>query len=162
MIMDHVPFVVLAARVSTVSVWQSKHRLASRSRTTASRALIARGVIEGSFRVIFPSGSTLACSSSGESLIGLLLCESCPVVGSWDVRAFQPNEYASRVPANVCLPCKTKPSNTMSYRASILAPTPTCRRIKSVCDASQSFSMEASVCLPCDVPQKWSGLEPWQ
>jgi hypothetical protein len=22
--------------------------------------------------------------------------------------------------------------------------------------------MEASVCLPCDVSQKWSGLEPWQ
>src|SRR5258706_540160 len=36
------------------------------------------------------------------------------------------------------------------------------RRIKSVCDASQSFSMEASVCLPCDVPQKWFGLEPRQ
>ena len=30
------------------------------------------------------------------------------------------------------------------------------------CDAWQSFSMEASVRLPCDVPQKWSGLEPWQ
>jgi hypothetical protein len=29
-------------------------------------------------------------------------------------------------------------------------------------DALQSFSMEASVCLPCDVPPKWSGLEPWQ
>ena len=36
------------------------------------------------------------------------------------------------------------------------------RRIKSVCDASQSFSMEASVCLPGRVPQKWSGLEPRQ
>src|SRR5713226_236859 len=33
------------------------------------------------------------------------------------------------------------------------------RWIKSVCEASQSFSMEASVCLPCGVPQKWSGLE---
>src|SRR5258707_2784885 len=47
-------------------------------------------------------------------------------------------------------------------RTSPLAPTPTSRRIKSVCDVSQSFSMEASVCLPCDVPQTWSGLEPWQ
>jgi hypothetical protein len=35
-------------------------------------------------------------------------------------------------------------------------------RIKSAADAWQSFSMEASVCLPCDVPQKWSGLKPWQ
>jgi hypothetical protein len=35
-------------------------------------------------------------------------------------------------------------------------------RIKSACDAWQSFSMEASVCLPYGVPQKWSGLVPWQ
>src|ERR1700730_7805900 len=35
------------------------------------------------------------------------------------------------------------------------------RWIKSVCESSQSFSMEASVCLLCGVPQKWSGLEPW-
>src|SRR5258708_21098632 len=32
----------------------------------------------------------------------------------------------------------------------------------SLGDAWQSFSMEASVCLPCDVSQKWSGLEPRQ
>src|SRR5947208_14072905 len=38
------------------------------------------------------------------------------------------------------------------------SPSSTSRRIKSVCDASQSFSMESSVCLPCDVPQKWFGL----
>jgi hypothetical protein len=36
------------------------------------------------------------------------------------------------------------------------------RRIRFLCDVLQSFSMEASVCLPCDVSQKWSGLEPWQ
>jgi hypothetical protein len=30
------------------------------------------------------------------------------------------------------------------------------------CDAWQSFSMEASVRLPCDVLQKWFGLESWQ
>src|SRR6266436_5998788 len=42
------------------------------------------------------------------------------------------------------------------------SPSSTSRRIKSVCDASQSFSMESSVCLPCDVPQKWFGLEPRQ
>src|SRR6266705_6285396 len=35
--------------------------------------------------------------------------------------------------------------------------SPPKRGIKSVCDASQSFSMESSVCLPCDVPQKWFG-----
>jgi hypothetical protein len=32
----------------------------------------------------------------------------------------------------------------------------------SLGDAWQSFSMEASVCLPCDVSQKWFGLEPRQ
>jgi hypothetical protein len=36
------------------------------------------------------------------------------------------------------------------------------RGVKSVCDAWQSFSMEASVRLPCDVLQKWSGSEPWR
>jgi hypothetical protein len=41
------------------------------------------------------------------------------------------------------------------------SPSSTAYLIKA-CDAWQSFSMEASVCLPCDVPQKWSGLEPWQ
>src|SRR5438132_11637558 len=40
--------------------------------------------------------------------------------------------------------------------------SPPKRGIKSVCDASLSFSMEASVCLPCDVPQKWFGLGPRQ
>ncbi len=42
------------------------------------------------------------------------------------------------------------------------SPSSTRRPIRFVCDALQSFSMEASVCLPCDVSQKWSGLEPWQ
>jgi hypothetical protein len=36
------------------------------------------------------------------------------------------------------------------------------RWIKSVCGASQSSLMEAAVCLPGDVPQWWSDLEPRQ
>ena len=34
--------------------------------------------------------------------------------------------------------------------------------VKSVCDAQQSFAMEALGRLPCDVPQKWSDSEPRQ
>src|SRR6266436_9848651 len=54
------------------------------------------------------------------------------------------------------------PSKGLLYFSFTFSPSSTGRRIKSDCDAWQSFSMEASVCLPCDVPQKWFGLEPQQ
>ena len=52
-----------------------------------------------------------------------------------------------------------KSANQVSASPSARAPLPT-DQISG--DAWQFFSMEAPVRLPCDVPQKWSGLELWQ
>jgi hypothetical protein len=66
------------------------------------------------------------------------------------------------------LPAVTNSFATISSSSfSLTAPhffsfSPTRRRIRFVRDALKSFSMEASVCLACDVSRNWSGLAPWQ
>jgi hypothetical protein len=46
---------------------------------------------------------------------------------------------------------------------SAISPSPLVLALQAgSCDVWQSFSMESSGCLPCDAPQKRSGLEPWQ